>query len=102
MPRRAAGWPPWSTPPDRDAPRPRALLHQSRDPTMPKRSLVLASLLSLGALASCAGAGGGAQPSSAAPPAAGGVAADSASAYAAAQGFLAAFDSLQFDAFRGY
>ena len=67
----------------------------------PNRSLALAYLLSLGVLASCANAGG-VQPSSAAVRAGSGTSADSAGAYAAAQGFLAAFDSLQFDAFRAY
>ncbi|MGZ8455158.1 MAG: nuclear transport factor 2 family protein [Gemmatirosa sp.] len=46
--------------------------------------------------------GGGAQASRTAAPTRGGSAADSVGAYAAAQRFLAAFDSLQFDAFRGY
>ncbi|MGZ8378202.1 MAG: nuclear transport factor 2 family protein [Gemmatirosa sp.] len=46
--------------------------------------------------------GGGAQASRTAAPTRGGSAADSVGAYAAAQGFLAAFDSPQFDAFRGY
>lgn len=62
----------------------------------------LTLLMSLGVLASCASLGGGAQPSRSAAPTGGGRGADSAGAHAAAQGFLAAFDSLQFDAFRGY
>ena len=65
---------------------------------MQKRPSALALLTSLVVLAACASGGGGARPSRSAAPAAG----DSAGAHAAAQGFLAAFDSLQFDAFRGY
>ena len=61
---------------------------------MQNRSSVPALLLSLGVLASCANLGGGARPSR--------PAVDSAGVHAAAQGFLAAFDSLQFDRFRGY
>lgn len=68
---------------------------------MQNRPLVLALLTSFGALASCASLGG-AQPPRSAASAGGGSAADSAGAHAAAQGFLAAFDSLQFDRFRGY
>lgn len=70
---------------------------------MQNRAWVLALLVSLGVLASCANLRGSAQPSRSAAPAGGGwVAADSAGVHAAAQGFLAAFDSLQFDSFRGY
>jgi ketosteroid isomerase-like protein len=68
---------------------------------MQNRPVVLALLVSLGVLASCANVGG-AQPPRSAAPTGGGLAADSAGAHAAAQGFLAAFDSLQFDTFRGY
>lgn len=66
------------------------------------RASVLALLLSVGILASCAHRAGGTQPSRSAAPAGGSSAADSAGARASAQGFLAAFDSLQFDSFRGY
>jgi ketosteroid isomerase-like protein len=69
---------------------------------MQNRSLLLALLMSLGVLASCANFGGGGQSSRSAAPAGSSWAADSAGVHAAAQGFLAAFDSLQFDSFRGY
>lgn len=69
---------------------------------MRNRPSTPALLLAVGVLASCATPGGGARASRDAAPARGGSAADSVGAYAAAQGFLAAFDSLQFDAFRGY
>jgi ketosteroid isomerase-like protein len=69
---------------------------------MQNRFSALVLLASLGVLASCASAGGGAQASRSSAPAGGASPSDSAGAHAAAQGFLAAFDSLQFDAFRGY
>ena len=69
---------------------------------MQNRSSKLALLTSLGVLTACASAGGGNAASRSAAPGRGALAADSASVHAAAQGFLAAFDSLQFDAFRGY
>ena len=62
---------------------------------------LLALLTPLGVLAACAG-GRGAQATRSATSTEGGSTADSAGAHAAARGFLAAFDSLQFDAFRGY
>ena len=61
-----------------------------------------ALLTSLGLLASCAAVGGRAPAARSAAPTAGGSAADSVAVHAAAHGLLAAFDSLQFDRFRGY
>ncbi len=69
---------------------------------MSNRPLMLPLLLSLGVLASCATEGGAQPPSRAAAPTARGSAVDSGGVHAAAVGFLAAFDSLQFDAFRDY
>lgn len=67
---------------------------------MKQRHLVLYLALSLCVLASCARLGGQGAP--AATPTQRPLAADSADVHAAAEGFLAAFDSLQFDAFRSY
>lgn len=67
---------------------------------MQKRFPVLFLVVSLGLLASCTRSGAQATPEPA--PVQRSLAADSIEAHAAAQGFLAAFDSLQFDRFRGY
>ncbi len=67
---------------------------------MKKQHLGLCLALSLGVFASCARLGGQGAPAAA--PAQRPSAADSAGVHAAAQGFLAAFDSLQFDSFRSY
>jgi ketosteroid isomerase-like protein len=69
---------------------------------MRNRITAFTLLAPLGVIVSCASPGGGAQPARPATPTAGSTATDSASAHAAAHGFLAAFDSLQFDRFRGY
>lgn len=67
---------------------------------MQKQHSVLCLALSLGVFASCASLGGQGVP--ALIPAQRPFAVDSAEVHAAAQGFLAAFDSLQFDRFRSY
>lgn len=67
---------------------------------MQKLHLGLYLALSLGVLASCAPHGREGAP--AATPVQRSLAVDSAGAHEAAEGFLAAFDSLQFDTFRGY
>lgn len=67
---------------------------------MKKQHLGLYLALSLGVFASCARSG--VQGAPAATPTQRPSAADSAEVHAAAQGFLAAFDSLQFDPFRSY
>lgn len=65
-----------------------------------KKYLVPYLALSLTVLAACSNLSGQSAPG--ATPAHRSLAADSAAIHAAAQGFLAAFDSLQFDAFRNY
>ena len=67
---------------------------------MQKQHLGLCLAFSLAVFASCATQGGQGAP--AAVPAERSWAADSAEAHVAAERFLAAFDSLQFDAFRSY
>lgn len=67
---------------------------------MQKQHLALCLALSVSVSTSCAPLGGQATPVTM--PTQRPSAADSAEVHAAAQGFLAAFDSLQFDAFRSY